>query len=116
MHEKTPVGPLPCSGETHFADNIEQLYLHASLNRRIHLKCLILVTRLIGVGFAVSALTFQANPASAQSVKDLRDLSIEELANIQISPVSKSVEPLSDAPAEPEGVVYLRLHSQRHRP
>jgi len=29
----------------------------------------------------------------------MRDLSIEQLANIEISSVSKSTEPLSDAPA-----------------
>jgi len=36
----------------------------------------------------------------------LRDLSIEQLANIEISSVSKSTEPLSDAPA----AVYVISH------
>jgi iron complex outermembrane receptor protein len=37
--------------------------------------------------------------AQAQSVEDLRALSIEQLSDIQISSVSKSAEPLSDAAA-----------------
>ncbi len=39
-------------------------------------------------------------------MEDLRDLSIEDLANIQISSVSKSAEPLSDAPA----AIYVISH------
>jgi iron complex outermembrane receptor protein len=44
--------------------------------------------------------------ASAQSITDLQRLSIEELANIQISSVSKAPEPLSDAPA----AIYVISH------
>jgi iron complex outermembrane receptor protein len=47
-----------------------------------------------------------ASSALAQSVEDLQNLSIEELANIQISSVSKSAEPLSDAPA----AIYVISH------
>jgi len=38
-------------------------------------------------------------PAHAESAEDLSDLSLEELANIRITSVSKKAEPLSDAPA-----------------
>ena len=44
--------------------------------------------------------------AAAQTLDDLQRLSIEELANIQISSVSKTSEPLSDAPA----AVYVISH------
>ncbi|HLZ66192.1 MAG TPA: TonB-dependent receptor [Aliidongia sp.] len=44
--------------------------------------------------------------ASAPTLDDLQRLSIEELANIQISSVSKTPEPLSDAPA----AVYVISH------
>ena len=47
-----------------------------------------------------------AGGAAAQSLDDLQRLSIEELANIQISSVSKTSEPLSDAPA----AVYVISH------
>ena len=47
-----------------------------------------------------------ASTAAAQSLDDLQRLSIEELANIQISSVSKTSEPLSDAPA----AVYVISH------
>jgi iron complex outermembrane receptor protein len=47
-----------------------------------------------------------ASAVLAQSVEDLQNLSIEELANIQISSVSKSAEPLSDAPA----AIYVISH------
>jgi iron complex outermembrane receptor protein len=55
---------------------------------------------LIGLAMA------RAVDARAQSVEQLRGLSIEQLANIQISSVSKSVEPLSDAPA----AIYVISH------
>jgi iron complex outermembrane receptor protein len=42
----------------------------------------------------------------AQSVEQLRDLSIDQLANIEISSVSKSAEALSDAPA----AIYVISH------
>ena len=48
-------------------------------------------------------LTFTlATPSYAEdapSVEDLRDLSIEELANLPVTSVSKSAQPLSEAPA-----------------
>ncbi len=44
--------------------------------------------------------------ASAQSVEELRNLSIEDLSNIRISSVSKTTERLSDAPA----AIYVISH------
>jgi iron complex outermembrane recepter protein len=44
--------------------------------------------------------------ALAQSLQDLRSMSIEDLANVEISSVSKVPEPLSDAPA----AVYVITH------
>jgi len=44
-------------------------------------------------------LCLAAAPASAQSIEDLRDLSLDELASVNISSVSKTSEALSDAPA-----------------
>jgi iron complex outermembrane receptor protein len=40
-----------------------------------------------------------ASPAYAQSIDDLRTMSIDELAEVSVSSVSKSEEPLGDAPA-----------------
>jgi iron complex outermembrane receptor protein len=53
----------------------------------------------LAIGLAVAAMAAQPGIGHAQSVEDLRNLSIEQLANIQISSVSKSAESLSDAPA-----------------
>src|SRR5580658_9327216 len=47
-----------------------------------------------------------AETSRAQTVSELRSLSLEDLANIQITTVSKSTEPLSDAPA----AVYVITH------
>ena len=44
-------------------------------------------------------LCFAAASVRAQSVEDLRDLSLDELANVNISSVSKSNQALADAPA-----------------
>ncbi len=41
----------------------------------------------------------QSAPASAQTLAQLQDLSIEELAQIQVTSVSKRAEPLGEAPA-----------------
>jgi iron complex outermembrane receptor protein len=41
----------------------------------------------------------QASPVAAQSVNDLRSMSIGDLANIDVSSVSKTAQPLSEAPA-----------------
>ena len=49
-----------------------------------------------------------APAALGQTLDDLQRLSIEELANIQISSVSKTAEPLSDAPA----AVYVITHDE----
>jgi iron complex outermembrane receptor protein len=48
----------------------------------------------------------QPGPGRAQSVEELRDLSIEQLSEIKVSSVSKSTEPLSDAPA----AIYVISH------
>ena len=57
------------------------------------------------VALAIACLALPGG-ALAQSVEELRDLSIEQLSSIQISSVSKSVEPLSDAPA----AIYVISH------
>jgi len=61
---------------------------------------------LAALAFAIVGFVTPADSASAQSVEQLRDLSIEQLANIEISSVSKSAEPLSDAPA----AIYVISH------
>jgi iron complex outermembrane receptor protein len=48
---------------------------------------------------AAGLLCLTAASARAQSIEDLRDLSLDELANVNISSVSKTNEALSDAPA-----------------
>lgn len=47
-----------------------------------------------------------AAPTRAQSIEDLRDLSLDELANVNISSVSKTSEALADAPA----AIYVITH------
>ena len=47
-----------------------------------------------------------AMPARAQSIEDLRQMSIDQLADINVSSVTKSNEPLRDAPA----AVYVITH------
>ena len=54
-------------------------------------------TRLSRAACIVAGLI--AAPVAAQSVEDLRDLSLDELANINISSVSKPDKALADAPA-----------------
>ena len=49
-----------------------------------------------------------AMPACAQSVEDLRQLSLEQLATIEISSVTKTIQPLSDAPA----AIYVISHDE----
>ena len=64
---------------------------------------------LCGAIAAVSAQTASASPVAsiaAASAADLSGLSIEELANIDISSVSKTDQPLSQAPA----AVYVITH------
>lgn len=63
---------------------------------------IILAARRAAVYAPLSAATAAATipaPASAQSVEELRRLSIEELTNVEITSVSKRPEPLSKAPA-----------------
>ena len=59
-----------------------------------------------GIVAALACLALPDGHAAAQSVEELRDLSIEQLSNIQISSVSKSAQPLSDAPA----AIYVISH------
>jgi len=56
-------------------------------------------TRRFGTIAAAGLLCFAAASARAQSMEDLRDLSLDELANVNISSVSKTNEALSDASA-----------------
>ncbi len=58
------------------------------------------------MALAIAGLGPPTAQALAQSVEELRDLSLEQLANIEISSVSKSAEPLSDAPA----AIYVISH------
>lgn len=65
---------------------------------------------------AAAALLLMANtaalagdePGGDQSLEQLRNLSIEDLGNVEITSVSKSPEPLSDAPA----AIYVITHEQ----
>jgi iron complex outermembrane receptor protein len=54
-------------------------------------------------GFALLAL---APVGHAQSIEELRNLSLDQLAQIQVTSVSKVAEPLSDAPA----AIYVITH------
>lgn len=56
-------------------------------------------TRRFGGIAAAGFLCLAAASARAQSIEDLRDLSLDELANVNISSVSKTNEALADAPA-----------------
>jgi iron complex outermembrane receptor protein len=47
----------------------------------------------------LAGLVLSASAGRAQTIDELRGLSIEQLAAIQVTSVSKSAEPLSDAPA-----------------
>ena len=62
--------------------------------------------RSISICGIITALVLFAHTAAGQSVEELRDLPIEDLANIEISSVSKSAEKLSEAPA----AVYVINH------
>src|SRR5579859_2868890 len=61
---------------------------------------------LSALAITVAWLGLPIGNACGQSVEELRDLSIDQLANIEISSVSKSAEPLSDAPA----AIYVISH------
>lgn len=56
-------------------------------------------TRRFGTCAAAGLLCLAAASTRAQSIEDLRDLSLDELANVNISSVSKTNEALGDAPA-----------------
>ena len=61
-------------------------------------------TRAAALAFA--ATVFGACAAHAQSVEELQQLSISELANVDVSSVSKASQPLSEAPAS----IYVITH------
>jgi iron complex outermembrane receptor protein len=66
---------------------------------------------MVGVGAALLLLAAPLGKAAAQSVEDLQRMSIEDLANIEISSVSKTAEPLSDAAA----AIYVVSHDDIQR-
>ena len=55
---------------------------------------------------AVALSAFCATVSCAQSIEDLRQMSIDQLADVNVSSVSKSNEPLRDAPA----AIYVITH------
>ena len=61
-----------------------------------------------GIGLAASICMIALAPslACAQSVQDLQHMSIDELSNIDVSSVTKTAQPLSDAP----GAIYVITH------
>jgi iron complex outermembrane recepter protein len=61
---------------------------------------------LFAAGFGVAAALASVGAAQAQSVADLRALSIGELESIDVSSVTKTAESLSDAPA----AIYVITH------
>lgn len=52
-----------------------------------------------GQGAALAVLLLWASPALAQNDPDIQDLSIEQLANVEVTSVSRRPEPLNQAPA-----------------
>jgi iron complex outermembrane receptor protein len=54
----------------------------------------------------LAALGAAAVPATAQSIDDLRNMTIEDLADINVTSVSRTDQPLSDAPA----AIYVISH------
>ena len=59
-------------------------------------------------GMLAAAAALCAVQARAQSVEDLQQLSISELANVDVSSVSKAAQPLSVAPAS----IYVITHEE----
>lgn len=59
-----------------------------------------------GIGACLLASATLAAPAHAQSVDQLREMSIDDLAEVNVSSVSKSDQPLSEAPA----AIYVISH------
>ena len=66
----------------------------------------ILGGRILRASFVAALFSFAARPLLAQSVEELRNLSIEDLANLEVTSVSKTSERLSDAAA----AVYVITH------
>jgi len=62
--------------------------------------------RVFRASILTALLSVAARPVLAQSVEELRNLSIEELANVEVTSVSKTSERLSDAAA----AVYVITH------
>jgi iron complex outermembrane receptor protein len=58
------------------------------------------------LGLALLAGLLGAGAARAQSVEELQQLSVSELANLDVSSVSKAAQPLSEAPAS----IYVITH------
>ena len=56
----------------------------------------------------LAAAMLAPRPAAAQSVEDLQQLSISELANLDVSSVSKASQPLSEAPSS----IYVITHDE----
>ena len=61
-----------------------------------------------GVAVALGSILFWTGRANAEQQPDLSDLSIEQLAEIKVTSVSKQAEPLSEAPAS----LYVIDHDQ----
>jgi iron complex outermembrane receptor protein len=61
-----------------------------------------------GVAIALGSVLFWAGRASAEEQPDLSNLSIEQLAQVKVTSVSKQAEPLSEAPAS----LYVIDHDQ----
>lgn len=55
---------------------------------------------------ALIAAMVTGAPARAQSVEDLQHMSIDQLANVDVTSASKTAQPLSDAPA----AIYVITH------
>jgi iron complex outermembrane receptor protein len=65
------------------------------------------IQRALAGGFVVAVMLVQPRAGYAQTVEQLRDLSIEQLGDVQVTSVSKSPESLSDAPA----AIYVITHN-----
>ena len=68
-----------------------------------HSPAVSLTLALLGLALSVP---LGSGAARAQTVGELRDMSIEQLANLDVTSVSKRAEPLSDAPA----AIYVITH------
>ncbi len=65
--------------------------------------------KVAGAAAAIGALgILNSAPAAAQTASDLRGMSIEQLANLQVTSVSKRAEPVSEAPA----AIYVITHDE----